>query len=107
MLNLANKGDYTYNPLCKMPGKEYKSENICAYNVADAMIKTKKFMIEEISPDSNNWKWGDLIVTRFDNTPWSHVKQLQPIFDRYIVVPGNGNTNFIAEFSICKFNEHP
>ena len=48
-----------------MPGKEYKSDNICAYNIADAMIETKKFLSEEISTDSNEWKWGNLVVMKF------------------------------------------
>ena len=85
-----------------MPGKEYKTDNICAYNVADAMIETKKFMTEAISPDTDKWKWGDLIVTRFRNTPWSHVKPLEPYFNRYHVVPGNAWTPQVAEYGLCK-----
>ena len=107
MLRLALEGDYSYNPLCKVPGKEYKSENICAYNVADALLATKKKLSDDISEDPNDWKWGDLVVTRFDNTPWSYVPQLRPYIDKYIVIPGNANTNNIAEFSICGWGDPP
>ena len=56
------------------------------------MVETNKFMKEAISPDSDQWKWGDMIVTRFRNTPWAHVKQLEPYFNRYHVIPGNAFT---------------
>ena len=63
-------------------------------------------MKERISPDSNDWKWGDLVTTKFKNQVWSSVKELRPYFDRYITIPGNANTNYIAEFNICnKFKE--
>ena len=63
-------------------------------------------MSERISSDSNDWKWGDLVTTRFKNQVWSNVKELRPYFDRYIMVPGNANTNYIAEFKICsRFKE--
>ena len=61
ILRKASEGDTYFNPLCKSPEKEYKGENICAYNVADALIEAKQFLSEEISADSNNWKWGDII----------------------------------------------
>ena len=65
------------------------------------MIKAKKFLSEKVSADSNNWKWGDIITTRFKNTPWSYVEPLRPYFDRYHTIPGNGNTLWVAEYGIC------
>ena len=66
------------------------------------MIETKKYLSEEVSPDSNQWKWGEHVVMKFRHTPWSHVKQLDPYFSRWIVVPGNGNTVQVAESGICE-----
>jgi len=65
------------------------------------MISTKKRLATKIGPDTNDWKWGNVVVTKFDNTPWSYVPQIRPYIDRFIVIPGNGNTNNIAEFGIC------
>ena len=104
MLRKSLEGDYLYNPVCKVPGREYKSENICAFVIADALIATKKKLTSEVSPDPNDWKWGNMVIMRFDNTPWSYVPQLRPYIDRYIVIPGNGNTNNIAEFGICAWS---
>lgn len=98
----ASEGDTYFNPLCKSPDKEYKGENICAYNVADAMIDTKKFLTEAISSDSNKWIWGDIIYHRFKNTPWSVIKPLRPYFDRHYTIPSNGNTLWIGEYKFCK-----
>jgi len=38
MLVFANEGNYYYNWFCKKPGRQYPSDNICAYNVADTLI---------------------------------------------------------------------
>ena len=38
LLRLALQGEYPYNPVCKVPGREYPSENICAFNIADALV---------------------------------------------------------------------
>ena len=109
LLRLALQGEYPYNPVCKVPGREYPSENICAFNIADALVATKKLLSTEVSPDPNDWKWGNMVIMKFDNTPWSYVPQVRPYINRYIVVPGNGNTNNIAEFNICGDfkNEYP
>ena len=73
MLVFANEDNYYYNTICKKPGRQYPSENICAYNVADTLIETLRYMRREISPDSNDWVWSNFVTTRFRNTPWSHV----------------------------------
>ena len=44
ILTKTSQGDTYFNPLCRQPGKEYQSENVCAYNVVDAMVETNKFM---------------------------------------------------------------
>ena len=82
ILNFAIEGDTYFNPLCRIPGKEYKSDNFCAYNVADSMIAAKKFMTENISPDSNKWVWGDLHIAQWNHRIWSNVPELKPYFDR-------------------------
>ena len=41
ILSKASEGDIYFNPLCKSPEKEYKGENVCAYNAADALIEAK------------------------------------------------------------------
>ena len=66
------------------------------------MIETKKFLSEEISTDSNEWKWGNLVVMKFKHKIWSNVELLDPFFASWIVVPGNANTVQVAEFDICK-----
>ena len=112
ILRKASEGDTYYNPLCKSPKTDYtkgqyKGDNICAYNAAESLYKAKKFLTENISADSNNWKWGDIITTRFKNTPWSYVEPLKPYFDRYVVIPGNGNTLWVAEYGICGIVDEP
>ena len=62
------------------------------------MITAKRFMVQNISPDSNDWKWGDLTVTEWKTNVWSSTP-LKPLFVREWVVPGNGNTPLIAEYN--------
>ena len=104
ILNFASEGDTYFNPLCRIPDKEYKSDNICAHNVAEAMIAAKKFLTENVSPDSNDWVWGNLIVTHWNHRVWSNVPPLRPYFDRYEKIPGNANTLWVAEYGICKMD---
>jgi len=80
-----------YQVLCKEAYPEYTGADTCAYNVARSFVNVKKFLTENVSSKSDDWKWGRLHFNQYDNLPWSKTP-LKFIFQRNVPWGGNENT---------------
>ena len=98
----ANNGvESVFNPICKngYEGFDYKSGNDCAYNLAKSFVAAKRFLEENVSSRSDDWKWGRLIVKDWTNLPWSKTP-LKPFFHRQTATQGNANTIDVSRYFV-------
>ena len=100
LLTDSSEGGTHFNPICNQPDKEYKQENKCAYNIADAFIQAKRHMVKRYGPDTNEWIYGKMIKTEFTHRIWSSTPLKEYGFSYWVTVPGNHNTIKIAEYGI-------
>ena len=96
--NASENGTH-FNPICRQKGRQYKKENICAYNIASAFVNTKRHMAERYGNDTNQWKFGDMIGTKYDHDIWSK-SPAKDWIDVWVNVPGNHATIKIAEWGL-------
>ena len=103
----ANDGSKSiFNPLCRKGFEDYEYKeggNHCAYNLARSFVAAKQYLSENVSPRSEDWKWGSLIVKDWVNLPWSRTP-LKPFFHRQAATQGNVNTVDVSRYFV-NFND--
>lgn len=92
-----------YNKLCKGAYPEYKGDRHCAYNMAKAMAQTNQFLINEVSPNSIDWKWKNVHVNEYANMPWS-LTPFKTLFHRETSIGGNQNTVKVSKYSLKRLD---
>lgn len=93
--------DSHFNAICAKGYPDYTGANTCAYNIATSFSVAKRFLEENVSKRSEDWKWGNLLVKDWKNLPWS-MTPLKPIFHRQTPAIGNVNTPNVARHTISK-----
>ena len=86
-----NPTDPKFNRLCDKANEEYNGNKSCAYNIAKAMADAYLFLSENISPQINDWKWGNVHANLYENFPWTSTT-LRNLFSREVPIGGNGYT---------------
>lgn len=95
-----------FNPLCRQGFEDYdykEGGNDCAYNLARSFVAAKHYLAANVSPRSEDWKWGSLIVKDWVSLPWSRTP-LKPFFHRQSATQGNVNTVDVSRYFV-NFND--
>lgn len=90
-----------YNKLCANGFEGHKGDTPCAYNVAAALINTKRLLETQYTTNIEDWKWGNLMTLEFQNMPWSSTF-LRVFFHRSRPSGGNENTVNVAEYALSE-----
>ena len=101
----ANDGDEShFSPICAGGYTEpigFSVNNVCAYNIAMSFLDVKRFLDENVSLNSDDWKWGNLLVKDWTNLPWS-LTSLKPFFHKETPAVGNKNTPNVSRHPVGK-----
>ena len=86
-----------YNKLCDNGYAEYDGELSCAYNIARALVETKKHLEKTVSKNPSDWKWKYFHQLDYTNSPWS-LTPLKFMYHRKVPAMGNSGTVNVAKY---------